>query len=281
MDQQELLGTVRRLRARRFTPAEIARAVGIGKADAARLVRVVACEREGPATSAVPGNGSSHRAAGQSGCWVSPGWRQGLRIDGRADWPDDADTPSEAIDSGVACVLIAAPERPCKLSVCGYLVDTWCLGVKNAIGPLQMSPRELEAFKRHYFGPWESEGIPIPLELAQNLVLGAVAFARSLGFKPHLDFRRARRALGSWEGPGAITFGMNGKPLYVNGPYEDPERVLATLERTVGRDGFHYNVSLGQADGLGDGYRYAATLSDLDELLVPVSLKDRGKLAGE
>jgi len=27
-----------------------------------------------------------------------------------------------------------------------------------------------------------------------------------------------------------------------------------------------YNVSLGQADGLGDGYRYTATLTDLDEL---------------
>jgi hypothetical protein len=46
MDQQELLGTVRTLRARRFTSAEIVRAVGISKADAARLVRAVACERE-------------------------------------------------------------------------------------------------------------------------------------------------------------------------------------------------------------------------------------------
>jgi hypothetical protein len=265
MGERELLVRVRALRAQRFTPAEIARAVGISKADAARLVRAVACERESQPTSAGLGNQSSQRATSQSGCWVSPGWRHGLRIEGHADWPDDADAPSAASDSVVACVLIATPERPSKLSVCGYLVDTWCLGVKNAVGPQRMSPRELEAFKRQYFGPWESEGIPIPLELAQDLVLGAVAFARSLGFEPYRDFRRARRALGSWEGPSAITFGMNGKPLYVNGPYEDPERVLATLERTVGRDGYHYNVSLGQADGAGDGYRYTATLTDLDE----------------
>jgi len=266
MEQHEMLARVRDLRAQRFTPAEIARAVGISKADAARLVRVVACERASPATATVPGNASNHRAVSQARCWVSPGWRHRLQIDGHADWPDDAGAPTEASDSGVACVLIATPERPDKLAVCGYLVDTWCLGVKNAIGPRRMGGRELEAFKREYFGPWETEGIPVPLELAQHLVLGAVDFARSLGFEPHPDFRRARRALGSWEGPSAITFGINGKPLYVNGPHEDPQRVLATLERTVGRDGFHYSVSLGQADGLSDGYRYTATLTDLDEL---------------
>lgn len=94
-----------------------------------------------------------------------------------------------------------------------------------------MGRRELEAFKRHYFGLWKSEGMPVPLELAQHLVLGAVEYARSLGFMPHRDFRRTRRALGSWDGPSAITFGKDGKPLYVNGPYDDPERVLATLER--------------------------------------------------
>jgi hypothetical protein len=41
--------------------------------------------------------------------------------------------------------------------------------------------------------------------------------------------------------------------------------VLATLERAVGRDGFHYSVSLGHDGGLG-----AATaippLTDLDDL---------------
>jgi hypothetical protein len=42
--------------------------------------------------------------------------------------------------------------------------------------------------------------------------------------------------------------------------------VLATLKRAVGRGGFHYSVSLGQADGLGDGYRYTASLTDLDDL---------------
>ena len=47
---------------------------------------------------------------------------------------------------------------------------------------------------------------------------------------------------------------------------EDPQRVLATLERSVGRGGFHYGVSHGHDDGLGDGYRYTARLTNLDAL---------------
>jgi hypothetical protein len=266
MEHDELLATVRALRARRFTPGEIARVLGVSKGDAARLVRVVARERDCQAAETGPGNATDRPRASQARAWVNPGWQRGLRIDGHADWPDDAGAPTEASDSGVASLLVAAPDRRGTQSVCGYLIDTWCLGVKNAIGPKRMHPRELEAFKRQYFRQWRSEGIPVPLELAQHLVLGAVDYARSLGFEPHPDFRRSRRALGSWDGPSAITFGMNGKPLYVNGPYEDPQRVLATLERSVGRDGFHYGVSLGQAEGLGDGYRYSATLTDLDGL---------------
>jgi hypothetical protein len=265
MEQDELLERVRALRARRYAPAEIARALGVSKADAARLVRVVACERD-RATAAGASATNGPVAASQARCWVSPGWRHGLRIEAHPEWPDGAGAPTEASESGVACVLLAVPDGGDRMSVCGYLIDTWCLGVKNAIGPQRMGRRELEAFKRHYFGPWRSEGIPAPLELAQHLVLGAAEYARCLGFKPHGDFRRARRPLGSWEGPSAITFGCDGKPHYLNGPNEDPRRVFATLERTVGRGGFDYTLSLGEVDGLDDGYRYTISVVDSDGL---------------
>jgi len=130
-----------------------------------------------------------------------------------------------------------------------------------------MGRRELEALRRQCYAPWQSQGIPIPLELTHQVVLGAVEFARRLGFEAHRDFTGARRLLGSWEGPSAITFGMDGKPHYINGPYEDPQRVLATLERAVGRGGFHYTASLAEADDLGDGYCYSAVLTDRDDHL--------------
>ena len=45
--------------------------------------------------------------------------------------------------------------------------------------------------------------------------------------------------------------------------------MLATLERTVGRGGFHYTVSLGEADDPGDGYHYSAVLADRDDATAP------------
>jgi hypothetical protein len=239
----------------RYTPAEIARSLAISKGEVARLVREVAVESR-------TGTADAGDAGDETRFWISPGWRHGLRIEGHDHWPGDAGAPSQAGDSGVALVLVANPDGHDRLAMCSYLVDTWCLGVKNAMGPKRMGRRELEALRRKCYAPWRSHGIAIPRELAQHLVLGAVAFARRLGFEPHRDFQRARSVLGSWDGPTAITFGMDGKPHYINGPYEDPQRVLATLERAVGRGGFHYTVSLGEADDLGDGYRYSAVLTD-------------------
>jgi hypothetical protein len=258
MSTEHSLDRVRELRAQHYTPSEIARALGTSKSEATQLIRAVAAQTVAESIDA--------GAAGNlTQCWVNPGWSHGLRIDGHDHWPDDPAALPEASDGGVAVVMLATPVGHDRLETCTFLVDTWCLGVKNAMGPKRLRTRELSELRRQCYAPWRSAGIAAPLELGQHLVLGAVDFTRQLGFEPHPDFQHARPALGSWEGPSAITFGMNGKPHYINGPYDDPQRVLATLERTVGRDGFHYTVSLGQADDLGDSYHYSAILTDQHE----------------
>ena len=60
MEHEELLEAVRGLRRRRYSPAEIARALGLSKADAARLVRIVACERD--SASAATGESGHERS---------------------------------------------------------------------------------------------------------------------------------------------------------------------------------------------------------------------------
>ncbi len=152
--------------------------------------------------------------------------------------------------SGVVGVLLARGERNRNVSVCGYLVDVYCLGVKNAFGPRRMRGGELTSFVRTFFCPWDSGGVPAPVELARELVLGAVEYARALGFAPHRDFERARGHLGAWEGPGAIRFGCDGKPSFTQGPYDDPGTVLRTLEESVGSGNFHFTVSISSLDDL-------------------------------
>ena len=49
--------------------------------------------------------------------------------------------------------------------VCFYLVDTWCLGVKNAAGPRQVDRRRLGGFIQQIFSSWDEPAVQVPLEL--------------------------------------------------------------------------------------------------------------------
>jgi hypothetical protein len=59
----------------------------------------------------------------------------------REGW-DDVDLGPNG-PTGIAVVLLARAGRHDRVSVCGYLIDTFCLGVKNVIGPQQMRRRNL------------------------------------------------------------------------------------------------------------------------------------------
>ena len=223
---------MRALREQGRSPKQIARALGLPPAMVARLVRSMAAHDQA-------------RAAEPEvvGCWVSAGWSRGLTVNGHPDWADIED--AEDRPSGVICVLIARRDRGSRVSVCGYLVDVYCLDVKNVLGPEVMPERDLYSYRRWFFGAFPDEPLVAPIELAQHLVFGAVRYASSLGFGPHPDFGATASHLGSWTGPSAIKFGRDGTPYYVEGPYDNANRILETLSRTVGRDDFHFLVGAG------------------------------------
>jgi hypothetical protein len=233
MTDGQLLDRVRELRASGHSPKEIARSLGVAPAVVAPLVREIARARPRPGPGEAPP---------LVGCWVNPGWSQGLSVEGHPDWPgQDRDSLQRG---GMVAVLVARQPRPGKVSACGYLVDTYCLGVKNVVGPLKLSDWELSGFVRHYFGAFDGDSVAAPLELARHLVFGAVDYARELGFEPHRDFPAAAGHLGTWSGRSAITFGQAGEPYYIEGPWDDSRRVMRTLERTVGAGHFHFLVEL-------------------------------------
>lgn len=230
----DLLARVRELRTAGHSPKQIARALGLRPAVVAPLVRRLAAADAAAAPEPAV-----------VGCWVSPGWSTNLGVDGHDDWPD-VETSESGLE-GVACVAVARRHRPHRVSVAGYLLDTFCLGVKNALGPEVMSDGELPAFRSRFFSSFDDVGPPIeaPLELVRHLVWGAVDHSRGLGFEPAPDFGPVTGHLGEWRETSAITFGRDGMPFYVAGPFDDPSRVVRTLTRTVGEGGFHYVVPVG------------------------------------
>src|SRR6266702_5396582 len=220
----ERLDQVRLLRERGLTPKQIARTMGVSTAEAGRLVRTVAMTAQAGAEPALVG------------CWISPTWSTGLTLGDHPDWPLHED--DSAGTDGLVSVLVARKHRHSKVSVCGYLADVYCLGVKNAMGPEIIDDVGLRRFSDHFFSGYHSDPFEAPIELAREVVFGSVEYARGLGFDPHPDFAAAAGHLGSWVGPGVISFGKDGKPLYVFGPYDDHRSVIRTLKRTVGRGNF-------------------------------------------
>jgi hypothetical protein len=224
---------VRELRAAGYSPKQIAKALGLRPAVAAQLVRALAAEKA-----------DAEPEPAVAGCWVSPGWSAHLTVDGPEDWVD-APMPQDDM-TGLAGVVVARRHRPRRVSVCGYLVDTFCLGVKNTLGPEVMNERDLPGFLRRFFTSFEEIGQPLaaPLELGRHLVWGAVDHARRLGFEPHADFQGTASHLGTWTETSRITFGRDGVPFYVSGPYDNPRAVVRTLEQTCGQGNYHYLVGV-------------------------------------
>ena len=84
-------------------------------------------------------------------------------------------------------------------------------------------------------------------------MFGAEDYARQLGFEPHKDYAKAKEILG--ERPDALIeleFGRDGQPFYCDGPYDNPQKVIQTLEKSVGAGNFHYLVNAGMSLGDGD-----------------------------
>jgi transcriptional regulator with XRE-family HTH domain len=232
-EAEEELARVRELRQRGLTPKEIARKIGLPPARVTQLVRkIAAAETVDPTQRPVVE------------CWVSPGWSAGLTVTGHPEWL--AEPAEDEASSGLVGVLLAREAGRNRVSVCGWLVDVYCLGIKNDLGPEVAYRFELPRMVHDFFAVFGERPVAAPLELAQHIVLGAAEYARGLGFEPaaQADFADTRGHLGSWEGPSAIRFGRHGKPFYISGPHDDASRVVRQLERSVGAGNFEYMVGM-------------------------------------
>lgn len=130
-----------------------------------------------------------------------------------------------------------------------FLVDRYCLGVKDAIVRVDGRFTYDSRITRGMRG--KSPAHDVTPACARKLVEGAVAYAREFGLHPHPDYQSAKLIFGdinAGECTEEFEYGKDGKPFFVAGPYDTPARcraILAALERSRGPGGFHYLIPVG------------------------------------
>ena len=149
-------------------------------------------------------------------------------------------------ESGIGKVLVVRNKSGGRFEAGVFLVDRYCLGVKDAfaVDTSQFDTVEemLEAILH------ESGYEEVSPAKARKYVESAVAYARHLGFAPHRDYSKGARVFGgirAAECEEEFVFGKDGKPFYIQGPYDSPEmadRIVSLLEAKLGKGGYEYIV---------------------------------------
>ncbi len=150
-------------------------------------------------------------------------------------------------ESGISQIMVARRKQHGNLLVGIYIVDTFCLGLKNTLFYENLSPYEYEAQTERVAQSSEQDWEKITPNTCFNIIYGAIEYAEDLGFQPNKDFSITEYILDDVETIKFenIEFGREGKPYYFAGPYDDVKKVMNTLKRSVGDGNFHYTLAVG------------------------------------
>lgn len=154
-------------------------------------------------------------------------------------------------DIGIGYVVLGRTKSSATVATAVFLVDVYCLGVKNGF----YAEHAREKFLDLVEGLSETENplVDIDPACARKIVAGAVEYAKQLGFAPHDDYPPAEALFGDIDADSCsmeYVFGNDGKPCFINGPFDSPakiRKVLRTLTNRVGEGNFDY---LMQVDAL-------------------------------
>jgi hypothetical protein len=174
-----------------------------------------------------------------------------VRLHAADRWPVFAAlVPENLWIAGIGNLVIARRVSGGQLACGLFLVDVFCLGVKDATWKI-ISEGEFKELRRKIGEHGRLQDVPP--EYFAKLVYRAVDYAQSLGFPPHRDFRHAQRLLGGIDPslcPDEFEFGQDGRPHYFAGPLESNEKARSLAERVAAQGG-HFTLPLSPSD-LGD-----------------------------
>ena len=161
--------------------------------------------------------------------------------------------PSGLFDIGIGTVIVARDALDGNIALSSFLVDVYCLGVKDAMFTL-VDKREYErSIKDRFLASGQGQHYErVHGACAKKLIEGSVRYAESWGFAPHRGYKNAKKLFGDVDSgacPVKYIFGSDGKPFYIRGPSESPvkaKKIVERLHSLCGEDGCHYLISVGE-----------------------------------
>jgi hypothetical protein len=148
-------------------------------------------------------------------------------------------------EGGMGTLVLARGATPNYLAFSSFLIDTFCLGIKDVV----FEAVESEAFEIHVDAMEASAPlVAVDPSYARKLLRDLAAWSQSIGFAPHRDFAAVERIFGdvSADASDAVfQFGRDGKPFYIPGPTESApliERRINQLQKLLG-DGFGFETA--------------------------------------
>lgn len=143
---------------------------------------------------------------------------------------------------GLARILITRRQPNGKFIIGVFLVDIFCLGLKNTFCNADILSADYESnFKPKMY----QDTIPISCNpgLAHRIIYGAIEYAKDLGFAPQKDFALSRFVL---DAPSEadhsfdVEFGKDGKPFFIAGPDDDDDYIIGKLSKRLGEGNFTF-----------------------------------------
>ena len=145
-------------------------------------------------------------------------------------------------ECGLGNIIVTRLHKGGRKTIGVYLVDMFCLGVKDAFYRLRMDDIEYDGFIQTISSKYHLN--KISYNEAHNLIYGAIEFADEAGIAPCKDFALAKYILE--EDTEAVPlieyeYGKDGKHLLIVGSKKEADRYLPALMANLGSD-FNYII---------------------------------------
>jgi hypothetical protein len=158
--------------------------------------------------------------------------------------------------AGIGQILISRSMPNGNVAFAVFLVDVYCLGVKDVYSGIK--PR-LE-YEEKLYNNFRDRFVltNVKPEYARKLIEGAVQYADASGLTPHSEYRVAKLIFGDISAETCaeeFVYGKDGKPFFISGPNDDMYRcrdILKRMESRLGPDGYHYTLMLDESSPIWD-----------------------------